>query len=382
MIDAESAIANVRRAVERIRNGGMVIMVDDEDRENEGDLVYAAECSTPSLINFMVKEARGLVCLALEPALVDRLKLPLMADSSGRLSNQTTAFTVSIEARHGVSTGISAADRNHTIRVAIDDQTLASDIVVPGHVFPLKARSGGVLERAGHTEGSVDLARLARFKGAGVICEIMNDDGSMARMPELKAFAAKHEIPMLAIADLIQFRLMHESLVRVVSQKPVRTSHGTFEGVVFESTVDGSRHFALVKGHEFGDKLVDVRVHSQRPLVDVFGDPDKAGRMRIEYGLTMLSESDRGVLVYLSTARSGDRFASDLDDLAAEARDGSEHIGGSSTGMDLRLHGTGAQIVRSLGVRKMRVHATSPKSLKGLSGFGLEVVETIVIRDQ
>ena len=221
--DQERMLSRIQEAIDAIKNGGMVIMVDDEDRENEGDLVLAADAVTPEHINFMAKYARGLICLTLEPDLVDRLKLPMMEDSTKRLPSQGTAFTVSIEARDGVTTGISAADRAHTVKVAVDPNAKPEDIVVPGHIFPLKARPGGVLERAGHTEGSVDLAKLAGFTGGGVICEIMNDDGSMARMPDLETFAKEHNIPIVAIADLIQYRLLKESMVEEVKRQ--RNSH-------------------------------------------------------------------------------------------------------------------------------------------------------------
>ena len=221
--EQERVVARVQAAIKAIQNKGMVIMVDDEDRENEGDLVLAAELCTAEHVNFMAKEARGLICLTLETGLVDRLELPMMGDSSKKLPSQGTAFTVSIEARDGVTTGISAADRAKTIQVAIADETKPEDIVVPGHIFPLKARAGGVLERAGHTEGSVDLARMAGFKGAGVICEIMNDDGSMARMPDLEVFAEKHAIPIVAIADLIHYRLLNDSFVKLVEEKIIAT---------------------------------------------------------------------------------------------------------------------------------------------------------------
>ena len=230
----DKSIANVMEAIETIRKGGMVIMVDDEDRENEGDIVFAAEHATADKINFMAREARGLICMPLAPEIVDKLRLPLMDDVSKGSGDHTTAFTVSIEARYGVTTGISAADRAHTVRVAVADHAKPEDLVVPGHIFPLRAKRGGVLERSGHTEGSVDLARLAGFKSAAVICEIMNDDGTMARMPDLELFAKTHNLPIVTIEDLIAYRLTRDSLVKPIDHGSVHSAEGTFESILFE----------------------------------------------------------------------------------------------------------------------------------------------------
>lgn len=376
-IDQDKLIARVHRAVETIKQGGMVIMVDDEDRENEGDLVLAAEAVNAQNINFMIREARGLVCLTLDPQHVDRLKLPMMADTTKGLPYQSTAFTVSIEAREGVSTGISAADRAHTILVAINERSGPEDIVVPGHIFPLKARKGGVLERAGHTEGSVDLAKLAGFKGAGVICEIINDDGTMARMPDLEVFSKKHSIPIVAIADLIQYRLMHESMVEEIHRETIKTSQGLVQALVFRSTVDGLEHLALTKGSGFEQKIVDVRVHTQSPLLDVFADRTHGSGFRLQRGFDILTaDGDRpAAFIYLSHPQ-----ASWVDDIKALGRDAQgTQDEGLSRRVDPRLHGTGAQIIRALGIHKMRIHSSSPLALKGLSGFGLEVVENDII---
>lgn len=377
-IDQDKLMARVHTAIDTFKKGGMVIMVDDEDRENEGDLVLAAECVTPQHINFMAKEARGLICLTLDTQMVDRLKLPMMADTTKRNPYQGTAFTVSIEAREGVSTGISAADRSHTIKVAIDANTLPEDIVVPGHIFPLKARPGGVLERAGHTEGSVDLARLAGLKGAGVICEIMNDDGTMARMQDLEVFSERHSIPIVAIADLIQYRLMHESMVEELQRETIRTSHGLFDAVLFRSNVDGLEHLALVKGQEFSEHVVEVRVHTQQPLLDVFGDRSQGSAYRLEKGLELLAKKDRAVLIYLNNPQAN--WLPDLQNMFSDASSPSTEGSVAARRMDLRLHGTGAQIIRSLGIQRMRVHSSSPMILKGLSGFGLEIVENVIIQ--
>lgn len=382
LFDQEKVIAKVTRAIEQVRAGGMVIMVDDEDRENEGDLVFAAEFATPELVNFMVKEARGLVCLTLEGEMVDRLRLPMMGDTAKSGGSHGTAFTVSIEAKRGVTTGISAHDRCQTILTAIHENAKPEDIVVPGHIFPLKARSGGVLERAGHTEGSVDLARLAGLKGAGVICEIMNDDGSMARMPDLEAFAKKHNLPIVAIADLIAYRLLRESLVRELDRQPIKTEYGVFTGVLFENMVDQTKHFALVKGEPFGEDCVEVRVHSQRPLQDVFGTSQEGGRQRLVYGLELLQKSEHAVMIYLTEPEMEWDLVAEMRELAAL----STERGGATAAdtqkpepMDWRLHGTGAQILRYLGVKSMRVHASSVRHLVGLHGFGLEIVETKLI---
>ncbi|SMF69765.1 GTP cyclohydrolase II /3,4-dihydroxy-2-butanone 4-phosphate synthase [Pseudobacteriovorax antillogorgiicola] len=368
----------VGEAIEAIRNGRMVIMVDDEDRENEGDLVLAAECVTPEQINFLAKYARGLICLTLEPELVDALKLPMMEDSTKRLPTQGTAFTVSIEARDGVTTGISAADRAHTIQVAIANGAKPEDIVVPGHIFPLKARPGGVLERAGHTEGSVDIAKMAGYKGAGVICEIMNDDGTMARMSDLETFAKEHNIPIIAIADLIQYRLLKETMVEEVERQEILTDAGPFTGVLFRNLVDRSEHLAILKGDGFENHVVDVRVHGQKNLCDAIGSRDAGSGKRLAYGLDMLKQVDRGILIYLT--RSEQSLVPEFEELISDfqKKPKESKANKKAPGVDVRLHGTGAQILRSLGVSKMRIHTTSPMALKGLSGFGLEIVETNV----
>lgn len=381
VIDHEQILRRIHKAIETIKAGGMVIMVDDEDRENEGDLVAAAECITSEQINFLAKEARGLICLTLDPEYVDRLKLPMMGDSTKSLPSQGTAFTVSIEAREGVTTGISAADRAHTVQVAIRDDASPEDIVVPGHIFPLRARAGGVLERAGHTEGSVDLSKLAGLKGAAVICEIMNDDGTMARMPDLETFSAKHQIPIVAIADLIHYRLLKDSMVEEVFRGPIKSKNGVFEAVLFRNLVDHSEHLALVKGdsREFEDQVIDVRVHSQRPLTDVLGHLKGSG-FRLAYALELLEKVDRGVFLYLTRQRSS--LVEELVAMSADLEEQSPKNAPQSVhrGMDVRLHGMGAQILRALGVKRMRIHTTSPVSLKGLSGFGLEIVDTHLMK--
>lgn len=357
----EPSITRVQTAIARLREGKMIILTDDIKRENEGDLVFAAEDVTAEKINFMVRYARGLVCLSLAPHLIERLQLPMMTDPHKRQASKETAFTVSIEARTGVSTGISAADRARTIAVAIDDATTPEDIVVPGHIFPLKARPGGVLERAGHTEGSVDLAKLAGKKPAAVICEIMNDDGSMARLPDLQLLSQSFDVPLVSIEDLITYRLLNDSLVRMVGKRPYHTSRGTFLGVWFQSLVDNTMHFALVKGHDFGAQPVHVRVHKQQPLEDVLGN----NRSTIDYGLQLLAEQERAVVIYLTQANQKAALQNSLNE--------------KSLMMDPRYYGIGAQILKLLGVQRMYLHLQSKRQLIGLAGFGLQIVETILM---
>lgn len=373
----EKALRSVNQAIQAIKNGQMIIMVDDENRENEGDLVVAADLIDASHINFMAKEARGLICLSLEKRIIDDLNLPMMGDASKLGPDKDTAFTVSIEAKHGVSTGISAQDRAHTVRVAIADGASPDDIVVPGHVFPLKAKPGGVLERAGHTEGSVDIARLADRKGAAVICEIMNDDGTMARMGDLEAFAEKHGLVIVSIEDLITYRLLKESLVERVESRPVHTKYGTFTGIVYKSRVDGAKHFALANRESFGeDDAVDIRVHNQRLLVDVFGNDESGGRFRLDYGLKLLAGDAPAALVYLTHPDKGQPFERELAELA-EGTDSRRESAVAQ--VDMRMLGTGAQIIRSLGVRQMRIHTTQDLNFKGLSGFGLTVADNVIM---
>jgi 3,4-dihydroxy 2-butanone 4-phosphate synthase/GTP cyclohydrolase II len=381
MTTQEVTINRVVKAIEAIKNGGMVIMVDDEDRENEGDLVFAANHVCPEKINFMTKEARGLICLSLEHSIIDRLKLPMMEDSTKLTSAKTTAFTVSIEAREGVTTGISAADRAHTIKVAVDPKTTPDDIVVPGHIFPLKARSGGVLQRAGHTEGSIDLVRMAGFAPAAVICEIMNDDGTMARMPDLEAFSKKHSIPIVTIADLVNFRLFRESQIDVLGSQMIETGHGTFQGLLFKSKIDDLIHFALINEGDFENEIVDVRVHRQRTLVDVFSHPETGGRFRVEHGIKMLKESKAAVFLYLMVPDGQQDHLDEFESLAKlSPKQKKKSASVNWAEKDQRMLGVGAQILRHLGVRKMRVHMSNPSPLKGLHGFELEVVDTIEMK--
>ena len=362
-------IQKVEEIIDHIRQGKMVIMVDDHKRENEGDLVMAAEDVTAESINFMAKEARGLICLPMEESFINRLKLPMMSDHSKTEDSRHTAFTVSIEAREGVSTGISAKDRATTIQRAIDVNVTPDDIVVPGHVFPLKARPGGVLTRAGHTEGSVDLAKLAGKKATAVICEIMNDDGTMARREDLRRFSQRHNIPMISIEELITYRLLYDSLIQETRREPAETPYGIFQAVWFESTLDYSQHVALVKGTPTPKEVCEVRVYRQRFFDDVFGAAQKSSHhlKRVEYGLEMLASCETGVYLYLS-ARPG-------------LRNAPTHLSAPALKpiMDPRLYGIGAQILRKLGVGKLILNTLAPRKLAALGGFGLEMVGVRVL---
>lgn len=364
---------NVRNAIKQVARGGMIILIDDEDRENEGDLVFSASDVCPEKINFMAKEARGLICLSLDKASTDRLQLPLMEGYNNASSTFKTAFTVSIEAKDGVTTGISAADRAHTILTAIDEQTTPQDIVVPGHVFPLIAKEGGVLERAGHTEGSVDIVKLAGKKPAAVICEILKDDGTMARLPDLQAFSLKHDIPMLSIKDLIMYRFQKENLLKIVKRAPLQTAYGAFEGVWFQSVIDTLKYFALVKGNDFSRHCTDVRVHKQLAITDVFStdyydetishEEGLSSRHLVTYGLRMLRSYDHAILLYL---QDNETF------FPLERKE-----------MDPRAYGIGAQILRRLGVKKMCLHVTAKRDMIGLEGFGLKVEQIkLITRDR
>ncbi|OED44529.1 3,4-dihydroxy-2-butanone-4-phosphate synthase [Endozoicomonas sp. (ex Bugula neritina AB1)] len=360
---------SIEEIIEEIRQGRPVILMDDEDRENEGDLIIAAEKITPEIVNFMTREARGLLCLTLTGERCEFLALPQMVGGAENQSGYGTPFTVSIEAAEGVTTGISAQDRAKTIRVAVDSLSRPTDIVQPGHIFPLRAQPGGVLSRAGHTEAGCDLAKLAGLTPAAAIIEIMNEDGSMARRPDLEVFAETHGLKIGTIADLIHYRMLNEQTVSRMEQRALNTEHGRFELTVYDDHISGRKHLALTKGYISSDQPVTVRVHAMEPFRDLLmaKPDDNKQSWSLHKAMEKIAEDNCGVVVLLDTGESHDLSQ-------AMERFIGEHRGNEGASRSYQMIGTGSQILRDLGVGKMRL-LSSPIKFAALSGFDLEVVE-------